>query len=122
MLNTFNSSIVKKAVSKKNVMNYISFMAIFILVLVFTAMDSSFVNKANLKNLLSDTAPLMIMAAGMTFVILLASIDLSTGAICSVANVLVVKFLSIFSEKLGNIYLAALCPLSWLWSSELLPD
>jgi len=108
MLNTFNSSIVKKAVSKKNVMNYISFMAIFILVLVFTAMDSSFVNKANLKNLLSDTAPLMIMAAGMTFVILLASIDLSTGAICSVANVLVVKFLSIFSEKLGNIYLAAL--------------
>jgi len=122
MLNTFNSSIVKKAVSKKNVMNYISFMAIFILVLVFTAMDSSFVNKANLKNLLSDTAPLMIMAAGMTFVILLASIDLSTGAICSVANVLVVKFLASSVRSSETFTWQPSCPLSWLWSSELLPD
>lgn len=108
MLNTLNSSIVKKANMKKNLMNYISFMAIFILVLVFTAMDKSFINHANLKNLLSDTAPLMVMAAGMTFVILLASVDLSTGAICSVANVLVVKFIAQFSEQFGNLYVAAI--------------
>lgn len=108
MMNSLKSSIVKKASFKNNVMHYVGFLAIFFLVIVFTLMDKSFVNQANLKNLLSDTAPLMIMAAGMTFVILLGSIDLSTGAICSVSNVLVVKFIAYFSEKIGNIYVAAI--------------
>lgn len=108
MMNSLKSSIVKKASFKNNVMHYVGFLAIFFLVIVFTLMDKSFVNQANLKNLLSDTAPLMIMAAGMTFVILLGSIDLSTGAICSVSNVLVVKFIAYFSEKIGNIYIAAI--------------
>jgi len=107
MMNSLNLSIARKASIKKNLMHYISFLAIFILVLVFTAMDKSFVNQANLKNLLSDTAPLMVMAAGMTFVILLGSIDLSTGAVCSVANVLVVKYIAEFSDKMENVYIAA---------------
>ena len=65
-------------------------------------MESSFVNSANLNNLLSDTAPLMIMAAGMTPVILLGSIDLSVGSLCSVANVMV---LSIIMQFKDSIYL-----------------
>ena len=92
---------------KKHVMQYVSFLAIIILVLIFTFLDKSFVNRANLGNLLSDTAPLMVMASGMTFVLLLGSVDLSTGGICSVANVLVVKYIAELSESIGNIYVAA---------------
>jgi ribose transport system permease protein len=107
MLNTLNA---KKGIAKKSkdrIMYFISFLAIFLLIIIFTSMESSFVNKANLSNLLSDTAPLMVMAAGMTFVIMLGSIDLSTGGVCSVANVLVVKYITELSSQISNIYLVA---------------
>lgn len=81
-----------------------------LLVIVFTVMESSFMNSANINNLLSDTAPLMIMAAGMTPVLLLGSIDLSIGSMCSVANVLVLTIIMKFKDSMytdGTIMLVA---------------
>ena len=92
----------KIKVNKAHFATYFSLAVIVCLVIVFTLMESSFVNSANLNNLLSDTAPLMIMAAGMTPVILLGSIDLSVGSLCSVANVMV---LSIIMQFKDSIYL-----------------
>lgn len=69
---------------------YYSYLTIVVLILAFTAINPAFVGVANLRNIFSDTAPLLIMSCGMTFVLLLGSIDLSVGATCSVANVLVV--------------------------------
>jgi len=63
-------------------------------------MEKSFLNGSNVNNLLSDTAPLMVMAAGMTPVILLGSIDLSVGALCSVTNVLVVSVIMNFKDSI----------------------
>jgi ribose transport system permease protein len=40
----------------------------------------------------------MIMSVGMTSVLLFGSIDLSMGAVCSVSNVMFVKFLKMFSD------------------------
>ena len=70
------------------------------LVIVFTVLEKSFLNAANINNLLSDTAPLMMMAAGMTPVLILGSIDLSVGAMCSVANVLVLNILMRFNGSI----------------------
>ena len=97
----------KPAVNKKrsfDFMRYFSVTAVILLVGVFTILDHNFVNKANLTNLLSDTAPLMIMACGATMVLLLGSVDLSIGATCSVVNVLMVKILSQSFEQSGNLF------------------
>lgn len=98
--NEFKPNVKKK---KIDFMQYFSFSAIIILVAVFTIMDKNFINTANLSNLLSDTAPLLIMACGATLVLLLGSIDLSLGAVCSVVNVLMVKILSSSFKASGDI-------------------
>ena len=87
-------------------MRYFSVTAVILLVAVFTILDHNFVNRANLSNLLSDTAPLMIMACGATLVLLLGSVDLSIGATCSVVNVLMVKVLSQTFAETGNLFLS----------------
>lgn len=86
---------------KDNIMRYVSSSAIVILVVGFTIIQGNFLGAANLKTLLSDTAPLIIMATGMTLVLLLGSIDLSMGSVCSVANVVVVLILNGVGPSLG---------------------
>lgn len=88
---------IKSKFLKKHFSTYFSLGVMLLLVLVFTGMETRFLNPANINNLLSDTAPLMIMAAGMTPVLLLGSIDLSVGAMCSAANVLVLQLLLILT-------------------------
>jgi ribose/xylose/arabinose/galactoside ABC-type transport system permease subunit len=98
----------KKGKGSQEFVKYFSFSAIIILVLVFWMIDPGFLNRANLSNLLSDTAPLMIMACGATFVLILGSVDLSVGAVCSVVNVLAVFFLTMFFAQNGNVLGSAL--------------
>ncbi len=99
----------KPAAGKKRTfdfMRYFSVVAVILLVGVFTILDHNFVNRANLTNLLSDTAPLMIMACGATTVLLLGSVDLSIGSTCSVVNVLMVKILSETFQQTNNLFLS----------------
>jgi ribose transport system permease protein len=72
---------------KKSV-NYLSAASIIVLVAVFTAMNPNFISPANIKNILSDVAPILVMSIGVTFVLLIGSVDLSVGAICSCACVM----------------------------------
>lgn len=92
---------------KEFLSKYFGIGAIIILFIAFVIIEPSFANESNLKNLLSDSAPLMVMAAGMTFILLLGSIDLSVGAACSVANVIVVEAMIAFYESTGNVMLAS---------------
>lgn len=94
---------------RANIMKYFSFSAIVILLLGLGLTQQNFLGKANLTNLLRDTAPLMIMSAGMTSVLIFGSIDLSTGAMCSVSNVLFVKFLTDIGPNMPNMALATFC-------------
>lgn len=96
---------------RENIVKYFSFSAIVILVILFTSLEPGFVRAANLKNLLSDSAPLVIMAAGMTSVLLLGSIDLSMGSVCSVANVLTVLLINSMGEQISSPVLSALIAL-----------
>jgi ribose/xylose/arabinose/galactoside ABC-type transport system permease subunit len=52
-----------------------------IILVVATVLDGNFWSKQNLENLLTQNAPLGIVAVGMTFVIIAAGFDLSVGAV-----------------------------------------
>lgn len=100
--------------TKQNVMDnitkYISAVFIVVLLALLTATQPNFLGTYNLKNLLRDPAPLMLMASGMGMVLLLGSIDLSMGAVCSVTNVMYLKLMMTFSDSFSNtILLSVLC-------------
>jgi ribose transport system permease protein len=71
-----------------NVVDYISILSIIVLVAFFTIMNPNFLNAFNIRNMLTDISPLLIMGCGVTFVLLIGSIDLSVGAVCSTAAVI----------------------------------
>lgn len=75
---------------RTNLLKNLNMLALITLILMFYIMNKSFLGYSNIKNLLADLTPILIMACGATFVILLGAIDLSIGAVCSCANVLTV--------------------------------
>lgn len=111
-MSTKNKALPGKRAILDNIMEYFSFSAIIILLLALSLTQENFLGEINLKNLLRDTAPLMIMAAGMTMVLLFGSIDLSMGAVCSVSNVAFVHFMLAYGESFGNPLLAGLAGLA----------
>ena len=50
-----------------------------VLGILFTSLDSVFFSKTNIANLMTQTAALMMLSMALTFVILIAEIDLSAG-------------------------------------------
>jgi ribose/xylose/arabinose/galactoside ABC-type transport system permease subunit len=78
----------KEGVIRKNFMDYVSLFSIIILVIVFTIINKNFLSLYNIKNILTDMAPLLVMGCGVTLVLLIGSIDLSIGSICSCASVI----------------------------------
>ena len=92
-------AVKKNAGVRDNIMKYFSFSAIIILVVALSITQENWLGTSNLSNLLRDTAPLMIMSAGMTMVLLFGSIDLSMGAVCSVSNVTYVHLLLYFQDS-----------------------
>ena len=61
---------------------------LLVLVVVFTAANPRFINPNNLLTLLRQVSMYGIASIGMTFVILLGDIDLSTGTIISFVNII----------------------------------
>ena len=78
----------KESDFRKNLMDYVSLLAIIILIVVFTIINKNFLSLYNIKNLLTDMAPLLVMGCGVTMVLLIGSIDLSIGSIASCAAVI----------------------------------
>jgi len=52
---------------------------LFVLTILFTTLSSVFFTKANIANLMTQTAALMMLSVALTFVIVIAEIDLSAG-------------------------------------------
>ena len=62
------------------------------LILAFSVLEySSFVSASNARNIATDAAVLLVVATGMTYVILTAGIDLSVGAVLVFSGVIAVK-------------------------------
>lgn len=66
-----------------SVNKYLNIVSLIVLIIVFLFLNPNFLAMNNITNILTDTAPLLLMAIGITFVLLLGSIDLSTGSICT---------------------------------------
>jgi D-xylose transport system permease protein len=56
-----------------------AFLGLIALGILFTSLDSVFFSKTNIANLMTQTAALMMLSMALTFVILIAEIDLSAG-------------------------------------------
>ncbi|NDJ60347.1 MAG: ABC transporter permease [Chloroflexi bacterium] len=65
--------------------NLFPIILLFILVLVFSLMSDRFLTQANLSIVLRQTVTLLVVALGMTFVIIAGSIDLSVGSMVALA-------------------------------------
>jgi ribose transport system permease protein len=90
---------------KINITEYLSILAVVILVIFFTANNKNFLNAANIKNILSDMAPLLVVGLGVTLVLLVGSIDLSIGAIVSASAVILAVLLPTYGF---TAYIAAI--------------
>jgi ribose transport system permease protein len=65
------------------------------LIVVFTLINpSDFLDVANLRNIATDASVLLIMATGMTFVIVTAGIDLSIGSVLVFSGVVAAKLMN----------------------------
>ena len=87
------------------------FLVVILMIIIFTILEPSFLNQRNVANLLSDSAPLMIMSAGMTAVLIIGSIDLSLGSMCSAANVLMLQIMLKLQPSVENPYVIFLLAL-----------
>jgi ribose transport system permease protein len=84
------------------------------LIVVFTLFNpSEFLGVANLRNIATDASILLIMASGMTYVIITAGIDLSIGSVLVFSGVVAAKLMNaVGGESTGVILLGLLTALA----------
>ena len=87
------NSVVKLNIKSQIRTEFIGIIAIVVIIAVFTVMNPNFLGTANIYNLLEDISMLLILATGMTFVLIIGSIDLAVGAASSCASVFFVMIL-----------------------------
>src|SRR5690349_20109284 len=69
-----------QTVLRKNIRDYGMFIALFVIMGIFTAMTGGiFISPRNISNLLNQTGYIAVLAVGMTLVIVIRQIDLSVG-------------------------------------------
>lgn len=84
---------------------YVAFVALFI---IFSCLSSDFLTPTNLLNIARQIAVLGVASVGMTYVILIGGIDLSTGSIITFVNI-IAAYLMVNSGM--NMWLAILISL-----------
>ena len=73
----------KKFKMKKFCASYALYALVIVLLIVYSVLSPSFMTVSNIGGLLINSSPLLIVAVGMTFVLLTGEIDLSVGSIMS---------------------------------------
>jgi ribose transport system permease protein len=72
------------------------------LIIVFATLEyNSFVSTSNARNIFTDAAVLLVLAVGMTYVIITAGIDLSVGAVLVFSGVVSAKFMTALAAGLA---------------------
>ena len=90
---------IKKLRSKDFWIKNSCFVMLILLVILSAILSNIFFTKQNIFNLLRQSISLLSMSLGMLCVILTGGIDLSTGAVMGLANMMVAKMLS---DRLGS--------------------
>jgi len=96
------TSASRKFSAKELVIEYAVLLLLAVVLVALAILSPSFFTFGNIVNILNQNAPLVIIAAAGTFVIISGNFDLSTGAIYSVAGV-VAAWLAVTT---GNVALA----------------
>ncbi|MFZ0040838.1 MAG: ABC transporter permease [Solirubrobacteraceae bacterium] len=81
---------------------------VVVLTIYFSAVQSDFLTKSNIENMLSGVSILWVVALGMTFLLLTGGADLSVGAIASICGILIAKLLNLGVPGLPCVLLAIL--------------
>src|SRR5918997_409816 len=84
--------------------------AIVVLMVVFTALESNFLTTVNLLNIVRQSAVLLVLALAGTFIILMGSIDLSVGSIVTLTGICGAMFL----RDLGELGVLLILPIGIL--------
>lgn len=71
-----------KSLAAKGKQNFIVLLALVVLVLIFSLLNSNFIDRYNIVSMAQSLAPYAILALGVTFVIATGGIDLSIGTVC----------------------------------------
>lgn len=93
---------------QENMRRLISVASLVIIMLVFGLTSNSFFTADNLLNILRECAVTGIIAIGVTFVIITAGIDLSTGAAVGFAGMLCANLLYFYNLSAGLIMLISI--------------
>ncbi|MBP3877529.1 MAG: ABC transporter permease [Lachnospiraceae bacterium] len=93
------SSAQKKQAMKNMVSKYGSLAALFLMIVVMTAIKPRFINPTNLRNILRLASINGLLAIGMTFVCLTGGIDLSVGAVMGCAGM----YSAYFAQEVMNL-------------------
>lgn len=80
-----------KRIVAKGKQNFIVLLALILLVLIFSLLNSNFIDKYNIVSMAQSLAPYAILALGVTFVIATGGIDLSIGTVCIASAVIAGK-------------------------------
>lgn len=97
---------MRRILSRENIIRWAPVLVLLALVVLFTALNPAFLSQRNLARITIAAAPAMMVALGVTFVIVMGSIDLSMEGAVSLCAVL---FCLLFA-RLGD----GLFPWGWL--------
>ncbi len=101
-----NSILAKMGRNREALTKYLALASAVIIALVFSAISPSFLGPRNIINILKDLSPVLVMACGEAFVLMLGSIDLSIGCVASCSAVM----LTVLLKSIGPwAYLVVLC-------------
>ena len=67
------------------------FLVLVALLIFFSALEPNFTNAITLRSIAADNAPLLLLAVGMTYVIITAGVDLSVGSVLIFSGVVAAK-------------------------------
>lgn len=83
--------------NRQNLSKYVSLTSIILLIILFMSINPNFGSSYNIKNILTDISPLLVMSCGVAFALFLGSIDLSIGSIASCSAVMI----TLLFQKIG---------------------
>jgi ribose/xylose/arabinose/galactoside ABC-type transport system permease subunit len=81
--------------------NYAQYALIGGVIIVYAILSPVFISPSNIRELLAISSPLLVCAVGMTFVLLVAEIDLSVGSIAGVSGALCVVAVANFKQPVA---------------------
>lgn len=94
--NGFRSFVFKQD-SKQLSVEACTLILIIVFCIIATLTDKTFISKNNITNLIDGATLLLVMALGLTFVLLSGSVNLAVGGMLSLSSVL----FALFAERLG---------------------